>query len=170
MTWIVWFEKIVLCSNRLQTIASSCAVSISWIEKHIYTKHAKVNMIQEWLRCIVFFTALKFHFNGSFQWRQDLNFCTSIISIALCRKCQQQCNKHDDVIKWKHYPRYWPFVRGIHRVPVNSPLQGQWCGALMCFLSAFWINGWVWWFETPSRSLRRHCNDLHLHHQSIIQT
>ena len=22
---------------------------------------------------------------------------------------------HDDVIKWKHFPRYWPFVRGIHR-------------------------------------------------------
>ena len=24
---------------------------------------------------------------------------------------------HDDVIKWKHFPRYWPFVRGIHRSP-----------------------------------------------------
>ena len=22
---------------------------------------------------------------------------------------------YDDVIKWKHFPRYWPFVRGIHR-------------------------------------------------------
>ena len=20
---------------------------------------------------------------------------------------------HDDVVKWKHFPRYWPFVRGI---------------------------------------------------------
>ena len=28
---------------------------------------------------------------------------------------------HDDVIKWKHFPRYWPFVRGIHRSPGNSP-------------------------------------------------
>ena len=27
---------------------------------------------------------------------------------------------HDDVIKWRHFPRYWPFVRGIHRFPVNS--------------------------------------------------
>ena len=27
---------------------------------------------------------------------------------------------HDDVIKWKHFPRYWPFVREIHRSPVNS--------------------------------------------------
>ena len=24
---------------------------------------------------------------------------------------------HDDVVKWKHFPRYWPFVRGIHRFP-----------------------------------------------------
>ena len=31
---------------------------------------------------------------------------------------------HDDVIKWKHFPRYWPFVRGIHRSPVNSPHKG----------------------------------------------
>ena len=33
------------------------------------------------------------------------------------------------------FPRYWPFVRGIHRSPVNSPHKGQWCGALV-FLSA----------------------------------
>ena len=32
---------------------------------------------------------------------------------------------HDDVIKWKHFPRYWPFVQGIHRPPVNSPHKGQ---------------------------------------------
>ena len=32
---------------------------------------------------------------------------------------------HDDVIKWKHFPRYWPFVRGMHRSPVNSPHKGQ---------------------------------------------
>ena len=51
--------------------------------------------------------------------------------------------KHDDVIKWKHFPRYWPFVRGIHRSPVNSPIKGQWHGALMFFLICVWINGWV---------------------------
>ena len=38
---------------------------------------------------------------------------------------------HDDVIKWRHFPRYWPFVRGIHLPPVNSPHKGQWRGALM---------------------------------------
>ena len=47
---------------------------------------------------------------------------------------------HDDVIKWKHFPRYWPFVRGI---PVNSPHKGQWHRALMFSLICVWINGWV---------------------------
>ena len=37
-------------------------------------------------------------------------------------------------MKWKNFPRYWPFVRGIHRSPVNSPHKGQWRGAFM-FLS-----------------------------------
>ena len=50
---------------------------------------------------------------------------------------------HDDVIKWKHFPRYWPFVQGIHRSPMNSPHKGQWRGALMFSLMCVWINGWV---------------------------
>ena len=50
---------------------------------------------------------------------------------------------HDDVIKWKHFPRNWPFVRGIHRSPVNSPYKGQWRGALMFSLICVWINDWV---------------------------
>ena len=50
---------------------------------------------------------------------------------------------HDDVIKWKHFPRYWPFVRGIHRPPVNSPHKGQWRGALMFTLICARIKGWV---------------------------
>ena len=52
-------------------------------------------------------------------------------------------NQHDDVIKRKHFPRYWPFVRGIHRSPVNSPHKGLWHGALMLSLICAWINGWV---------------------------
>ena len=29
--------------------------------------------------------------------------------------------EHDDVMVRKRFPSYWPFVRGIHRSPVNSP-------------------------------------------------
>ena len=49
----------------------------------------------------------------------------------------------DDVIKWKHFPRNWPFVRKIHRSPVNFPHKGQWRGALMFSLIYVWINDWA---------------------------
>ena len=50
---------------------------------------------------------------------------------------------HDDVIKWKHFPRNWSFVGGDSPVPVNSPHKGQWRRALMFSLICVWINGWV---------------------------
>ena len=50
---------------------------------------------------------------------------------------------HEDVIKWKHFPRYWPFVRGIHRSPVNSPHKGQRHGALMFSLICTWTDSWA---------------------------
>ena len=57
-------------------------------------------------------------------------------------RCWQRSNdSHDDVIKWKHFPRYWPFVRGIHRSPVNFPHKGQWRRALMFSFICAWING-----------------------------
>ena len=61
---------------------------------------------------------------------------------------------HDDVIKWKHFPRYWPFLRGIHRSPVNSPHEGQWRGALMFSLICAQINSWV--NNGEAGDLRRH--------------
>ena len=61
-------------------------------------------------------------------------------NVKVFKKCYL---KHDDVIKWKHFPRNWPFVREIHRSPVNFPHKGQWRGALMFSLIYAWINDWV---------------------------
>ena len=69
---------------------------------------------------------------------------------------------HDDVIKWKHFPRYWLFVRGIHRSPVNSPHKGQWRGALMFSLICARINGWV--NKREAGDLRRD----HAHYDVIV--
>ena len=64
----------------------------------------------------------------------------NMLLIATKRPQWQVLCSHDDVIKWKHFPRYWPFVRGIHRSPVNSPHKGQWRQfSLICT----WINVWV---------------------------
>ena len=69
---------------------------------------------------------------------------------------------HDDVIKWRHFPRYWPFLRGIHRSTVNSPHKGQWRGALMFSLICVWINGWV--NNREAGDLRRY----HSHYDVIV--
>ena len=61
---------------------------------------------------------------------------------------------HHDVIKLKHFPRYWPFARGIHRSSMNSPHKGQWRGALMFSLICDRINGWV--NNREAGDLRRH--------------
>ena len=60
----------------------------------------------------------------------------------------------DDVIRWKHFPRYWPFVRGIHRSLVNSLHTGQWRGALMFSLICAWMYGWA--NNGDAGDLRRH--------------
>ena len=63
---------------------------------------------------------------------------------------------HDDVIKWKHFPRYWPFVRGIHRSPRTKASDTK----LWCFLIK--KNDWV--NNREAGDLRRHrtdyCNGL----------
>ena len=62
---------------------------------------------------------------------------------------------HDNAIKWKHFTRYWPFVRGFHRSPANSSHKGQWRGDLMFPLICAWIN--VWANNREAGVLRRHC-------------
>ena len=70
---------------------------------------------------------------------------------------------HDDVIKWKHFPRYWPFVRGIHRSSVNSPHKRPVTWTFDVFFDLR-LNERLskqprgWWFETPSRPSWRHYN------------
>ena len=82
---------------------------------------------------------------------------------SVCIRKRVCAKVHDDVIKWKHFPRNWPLVWGIHHSPVNFPYKCQWPGALI-FSLIFALNkrlskqSWGWWFETPSHSLWRHCN------------
>ena len=61
---------------------------------------------------------------------------------------------HDDIFKWKHFPCHWPFVRGIHLSPVDSPHKGQGRGALMFSLICAWTNSWA----------NRDACDLRCHH------
>ena len=61
--------------------------------------------------------------------------------------------QRDDVIKWKHFPHYWAFVRRftVHRWIL--PYKGRWRGALMFSLICAWTNGSK---QSRRRWLRRH--------------
>ena len=50
---------------------------------------------------------------------------------------------HDEVIKRKHFPRYWRFARGIHQSPADSHHKGQWRRSLMASLIFAWTNAWA---------------------------
>ena len=68
----------------------------------------------------------------------------------------EMCTKHDAVIKRKHFPQYWLFVRGIHWSIPHTHLphhhnphnhnyhhKGQWRRVLMFSLISASTNGWA---------------------------
>ena len=69
---------------------------------------------------------------------------------------------------WWYYqmetcPRYWPFVRGFHRSPVNSPQRPVTRSCDVFFdlrLKRLSNQSWGCWFETLSHLLWRQCKGL----------
>ena len=70
---------------------------------------------------------------------------------------------HDDVIKWKHFPRYWPFVReftGRRWIPRTKASDAELWYFLWSALNKRLSKQWQgWWFEMLSCPLWRHCNE-----------
>ena len=89
---------------------------------------------------------------------------TNMIDLSISRTCKLKKSAseksrgfylyHDDVIKSKHFPCYWPFMWGFHRSPVNCPKKSQWRGSLMCSLICAWTNAWI--NNQDDGYLRRH--------------
>ena len=94
-------------------------------------------------------------YNAPPQWPL-LQCSTPMASVTMLHPCLRMAvflQAHDDVIKWKHFPCYFPFVQGIHRSPVNSSHKGQWCFHWSGLKK--WLSKQLrcWWFEMPSCSL-----------------
>ena len=62
----------------------------------------------------------------------------------------------------ENFPRYWPFVLGIPRLPLNFPHKGQRRGALMFSLICVWTNGWVYNRDAGDLRRRRAHHDVTL--------
>ena len=83
------------------------------------------------------------------------NICTmSLATNTHSLNCDYSFISYDDVIKWKHFLRYWPFVWGIHRSPPRGFPSQRWLGALMFPLTYAWINDWA--NNRAAGYLRRH--------------
>ena len=66
----------------------------------------------------------------------------------------------DDVIKWKHFPRYWPGNSPVTgELPLQRPVTRNFDVFFdLCLSKRLNKQSWDWWFETPARSLWRYCN------------
>ena len=125
-----------------------------WGYKHLYMHPAN-----EKRRCIVTSSLIGWAHMHKDHWKSGkLKESTHNISVSVAPAHigtpDNKDHRHDDVIIWKHFPRYWLFVRGIHRSPVNSPHKGQWRGTLMFSLICARINDWV--NNREAGDLRRH--------------
>ena len=122
------------------------------------------------LECIKATCAILHYNNYIGSALEVLQFCakpsilSNYIMMSWHRNAFSIAGPHDDVIKWKHFPRYWTFGRGIHWSPRDSPHKSQWRELYVFFdlrpnkrLSK---QFWGWWFETPSRPLWCHCNAI----------
>ena len=137
-----------MLSGSLMPICVSCfLISINWMAIILQMTFAKLIFLnEEYLILMVIFL----------RWLRYPNLVSllrvipTINMLVICRLYVFSYSVsihwfacHDDVIKWKHFPRNWPFVREIHRSPVNFQHKGQWRGALMFSLIYAWINDWV---------------------------
>ena len=69
-------------------------------------------------------------------------------------------SSHDDVIKWKHFPRYWPFVL-TSEFPSQRPVTRSFDVFFDLRLSKrLSKQSRRRWFEMPSHSLWSHCSEI----------
>ena len=161
-----------ICVNKLTIIGSDNGLSpgrrqaIIWTNDGILLIGPLGTNFSEILIEIHTFWNKKMHLKmSSAIWRpscRGLNVLSHVGVVEIYWHCLP--HQHDDIIKWKHFPRYWPFVRGIRRSAVNSPHKGQWRGALMLSLIYAWINNWV--NKREAGDLRRH----RAHYDVIVMT
>ena len=81
------------------------------------------------------------------QWGMGKTRCLDLRCVS--SECPMMTSSNRNI-----FSCYWPFVRGIHRSPVNSPHKGQWRAALIFSLVFVWINAWV--NTREAGDLRRH--------------
>ena len=120
----VWLRNTIHCNWNVVIIKKFLSVSFWQLRELPMT-----NIPKEWLHISFNVGTTYFHFTvklwGWLAWAFGENW---LWYKRMARHCY-----HDDVIKWKHFVRYWPLVRGIHRwqwIPLTKASDAE----LWCFL------------------------------------
>ena len=140
-------------SNYENKILKSPIIVIMWFKRqHRFSCHFRTNAS----KCMcIYWLMLLFRCSVISNCHVGYPWCLQGMSPGChCHASLLGYYPHDDVIKWKHFPRNWPLLRGNHRLPTNSPQEGQWRGALMFSLICGWTNDWV--NNRDAGDLRRH--------------
>ena len=119
--WDIWLMhcgiyEMVLLRRYTAYVHTDSPLSSRWLQMswhHISTWPSAVTMLNR-LR-------LYFCMNSLVHPRYTHTFHFSTATIVV----------HGDVIKWKHFTRYWSFVRGTIGHWWTPPRKGQWRGALV---------------------------------------
>ena len=94
---------------------------------------------------------------------KEISSCCICIHVCIISTDDNHIETEYNVMRFIYkISRKQKWMRGIHRLPVNSPRKGQWRGALMFSLICAWINGWV--NNHEAGDLRRH----HAHYDVTI--
>ena len=130
---IKWLFNLLLCLLVAQSIIQALSGNLHWRLKPL-------KILFQHILCSFWFWPSGQPLKRKWPPRAPLNI--QMITQSLLGSSRKVIT-HDDVVLWKHFLRNWPFVRGIHRSPVNSPQKGQWRGALIFSLICACINGWI---------------------------
>ena len=136
---IIWTNAGILLIGQLGTNPGQIVIGIQAFS--LKKMHLKVSSVKWRPFCLSLNVLAAWHRIGDMQLPEtmitqfiDASPGLSQLSLEMLQYRMRSHVPHDDVIKWKHFPCYWPFVRGIHQSPVNS---------LIFSLICIWINGWV---------------------------
>ena len=151
---IIWTNTAILLIGALWTNFSKI-----WIEIHIFPfKKMHFKMSSGYLRPCFAASMCLWHIATGIRESTSKVFCS-----PSCCLIRHLCL--DDVIKWKHFPRYWPFVpwsgevTGLGEFPTQRPVTRSFDVffdlRLNKRLSKQW---WGLLYETLSRPLWRHRN------------
>ena len=137
-----WYRKLVLGHVKYHIVMQLLAISTSTFESKY--NMAQSNLVSHWVR---------HHYNWAMLTTvtKDNSIIPDFVGllsrkrthIIRMMKWPVKAFFLDDAIKWKHFLRYWPFVKEIPWSSVDSSHKGQWRRALMCSLICAWTNRWA---------------------------